>query len=143
MLGGEFLSHAGEHMGTLHVHERRGGKIEHHELRQFRRGADTTQDRIANIVDVKVDEGRFRPENHYFGDELIVLMSFAVGEATGAGNSPKHSDVWSRGCMDQLHKRDHRPDHHAEEQTKREYADESRYRHDKLRTMALPELLQG
>jgi hypothetical protein len=45
--------------------------------------------------------------------------------------------------MNQLYKRDHSPDHHAEEQTKREHADESRYRHDKLRTIASPELLHG
>src|SRR5206468_199386 len=124
MLGDEFLSHTRKRVGTLHVHERRGGKIEHHELRQSRRSADAVQDRIANIVHVKVDEGRFGPENHYFGDELVVVMSFAVREATSAGNSSEKSNVRPRGSTDQLHKRNHRPDHHAEEQTKREYADE-------------------
>src|SRR5439155_12709905 len=71
-LGNEFLSHAGECMRTLHVHERRRGKIEHHELWQFRRSAGTVQDRIANIVHVKVDEGRFGPENHYVRDNFVV-----------------------------------------------------------------------
>src|SRR4029077_1945037 len=72
MLCDEFVSHAGECMRTLHVHERRRGKIEHHELWQFRRSADTVQDRIANIVHVKVDEGRFGPENHYIRNQFVV-----------------------------------------------------------------------
>ena len=140
---GEFVSHTRKHVGTLHVNERCGGEIEHYKLRRCRLGVNTVQDGVSDIVHVEIDEGRLRPENHYFGDELVVVMSFAVREATGAGNSPKHSNVRPRGNADQLHKRDHRPDHHAEEQTKREYADESRYRHDKLRTIALPELLEG
>src|SRR5712691_1837765 len=143
MLSNEFVSHTRKHVGTLHVNKRCGGEIEYYELRRCRLGVNTAQDSVADIVHVEIDEGRFRPENRYFGDELIVLMSFAVREATGAGNSSEQSNVRPRGNTDQLHKRDHRPDHHAEKQTKREYADESRYRHDKLRTIALPELLEG
>src|SRR6266481_8349453 len=102
MLGGEFLSHAGENMGSLHVHERRGGKIEQHYLRQFRRGADTTQDRIANIVDVKVDEGRFRPENHYVWNQFVAFMPVAIRETARAGNSSENSNVGTRRKAHQL-----------------------------------------
>jgi hypothetical protein len=143
MLGNEFVSHTRKRLGTLHVNTRWSGEIEHYELRRCRLSANTAQDYVDHIVHVEIDETRFRPENHYSGDELIVLMSFAIGEVAGAGNSTKHSAAWPRGCMEQLYKRDHSPDHHAEEQTKREHADESRYRHDKLRTIASPELLHG
>src|SRR4029077_16468517 len=84
--GDEFLSHAHKHVGTLHVNKRRGGEIEHNELRRRRLRVNTAQDGVADIVDVEIDEGRFRPENHYFGDELVVVMSFAVRKATGPGN---------------------------------------------------------
>src|SRR5215831_9421360 len=100
MLCDEFASHTRKHVGTLHVNKRCGREIEHYELRRCRLGADTAQDGVADIVHVEIDETRFRPENHYSRDKLIVLMWFAIGEAAGAGNSPKHSDVWARGCTD-------------------------------------------
>ena len=50
---------------TLHVHKRCRGKIEHYQFRRRRLDTNAAQDRIAYIVDVKVNEGRFRPENHH------------------------------------------------------------------------------
>src|SRR5262249_44903588 len=68
----EFVSHACECMGTLHIHQRCGGKIQHYQLRRHLLAADTAQDRIANIVDVKIDQNRFRPENHYVWNQFVV-----------------------------------------------------------------------
>src|SRR4029077_7000262 len=92
MLSNEFVSHTRKRVGTLHVNKRCGGEIEHYELRRCRLGVNAAQDGVADIVHVEIDETRFRPENHYFGNKLIILMSFAVREAMGAGNSSEQSN---------------------------------------------------
>src|SRR5262249_39491281 len=143
MLRDELVSHTSKRVGTLHVNARCGGKIQHYELRRCQLCANTAQDYVNDIVHIEIDETRFRPENHYPSDELIVLMSSAIRETASAGNSPKHSDVWPRGCVNQLHQRDHGPDHHAEKQTKREHATESCHRHHKLGSINTPQCFQG
>src|SRR5512132_493420 len=101
--GGEFVSHAGERVRTLHVHTRCGGKIENYQLRRRRLATNTAQDHIANIVNVEVDQERFRPENHHVRNQFVVCMAVAVRETARTGNPSEKSDVRMRRYAYQLH----------------------------------------
>ena len=55
-----------------------GGKIEHDQFRRSRLGMNTVQDRVADIVDVEVDQSRFWPKDHDVRNQLVVCVPFAV-----------------------------------------------------------------
>src|SRR5262249_49390914 len=89
----EFVSHCCKRMRALHVHHRRSREIDYYQLWRGRLDMNTAQDRVAYIVDVKVDEDRFWSEDHYVWNQFVVFMAVAIRETAGAGNPPEQRDV--------------------------------------------------
>ena len=54
--GGQFIGHAGKSVSALQVQARRSGEIEHNQLRWRSFSVHALQNRLANMVHVKVHE---------------------------------------------------------------------------------------
>ena len=76
----------------------------YYQLWRCRLGTNTAQDRLGYIVYVKINEGRFRPENHYVWNQFVAFMPVAIRETACAWNSSEKSNVRTRRNPHQLHK---------------------------------------
>ena len=74
----EFDRDGGKRVGALQIYVWRRGKVENDQSRRYWLGIDFVQDDVANVVDVEINETRFRPKNQHVRNQLVAEMPFAI-----------------------------------------------------------------
>ena len=110
-----------KHVRAVHVHQRRGGKVQHNEPGRRGFGAHSIQNRVAHVIHVEINETRLRPEDQNAGNQLIVRVALAIREPPRARDAAEQRDVRSRRAADQEHERDDCADHHAAQQARTQH----------------------
>ena len=113
----QFVGEAAKGGRALQIDPRRRGKVEKHQFRRRGFRVDPREDRVADIVDIEIEQTRLRAGRSACRGSVRSPDGARDPSSAGSrGMRPSNATCGLEAAAEQLHQREGRPDHHAAQQ---------------------------